>query len=174
MRESDRPVLVARVGAAIGLRGELRLQVFLADATDVGAYGPLTTRGGRTLVVRSQRPLGDKVGWRAVVFDSVADRTAAEALTGEDLFVARERLPTAGADEFYHADLVGLEVARRGGERFGEVVAVHNFGAGDLLEIRSAEGTVLLPFTRDVVPEVDLARRRLVVDPPADAEEVPE
>lgn len=103
-----------------------------------------------------------------VRFKGIADRNAAEALTGLDLFVPRDRLPPAEADEFYHSDLVGLTAVLASGETFGTVVAVQNFGAGDILEIAPPRGpSLMLPFTRAVVPEVDVAGGRLTVVPPA-------
>ena len=95
------------------------------------------------------------------------DRNGAEALKGVELSVARDLLPEPEPDEFYFADLIGMTAERRDGTHFGEVIAVHNYGAGDVLEVRLAEGeTVLLPFTQETVPEIDTARRRLVIEPP--------
>ncbi len=96
----------------------------------------------------------------------VSDRTQAERLRGVRLFLERGQLPEAAEDEFYHADLIGLAVELGTGERIGVVAAVQDFGAGALLEVRHERGSTLLPFTRAVVPRVDLAARRLVVTPP--------
>jgi 16S rRNA processing protein RimM len=155
-------VVLAVVTGAHGTRGEVRLRSF-ATSLD---YGPLErSDGGPPLELLGLRPAKDGLVAR---FAGVNDRNAAEALKGVELSVARERLPEPAEDEFYFADLIGLTAERPDGTPLGEVVAVHNFGAGDVLEVRLAEDgeTVLLPFTRATVPEVDPASRRLVIDPP--------
>jgi len=157
-------VLLGRIGAAHGIAGAVRVKSFTARPESLGAYGALLTVDGRTLAIRSLRPAGTML---VVHFDGIGDRNAAEALAGTDLYVPRNRLPSTGADEYYHADLIGLDAVTVSGERIGKVVAVPNYGAGDLIEIaRDGGGSVLVPFTRAVVPEIDLERRRLVVDPP--------
>lgn len=161
------------MGAAIGLRGEVRVDVFTADPDAIGTYGPLTTVGGRPpLTVKSIRALaGSK---RALRFAGIDDRTAAESLHGLELFIPRDRLPEVEGEEFYHADLVGMRAVTSDGADLGSVQAVHNFGAGDLLEIGTKTHKFYLPFTRQAVPEVRLAERRLIVTPPADTEGEPE
>lgn len=165
---SDR-ICVARIGAAHGLKGDVRLWSFTQDPAAVGRYGPLRTQdGARHFTIESLRPAKDHF---IVRLSGVADRDAADALRNVDLFIARDQLPATANDEFYHADLVGLAAVTTQGEDFGRVVAIHNFGAGDILEIENAAGaeTVMLPFNVAVVPQVDLTGRRIVIDPPVDA-----
>lgn len=160
-------VCVGRIGAAHGTRGEVKLWSFTADPMAIADYGALENEDGtRSFEIETLRP---GKGFLVARFAGVADRTAAEQLRNLDLYVARDRLPAPGPDEFYHADLIGLAVVDRQGASLGTVSAVHNFGAGDLLEVRPARGgmTVMLPFTEAVVPEVDIAGGRLLVDPPA-------
>lgn len=164
MPASDR-ILIARVGAPNGLKGEVRLLPFGDDPEALADYGPLFTADGRSLTLASLRFQGDKLIAR---FAGVADRTGAEKLTGLDLFIDRAALPEPEDDEFYLADLIGLDAVLADGAPFGRIVAVPNFGAGDLLDIAPVGGgqTILIPFTRVCVPEIDLAGRRVVVDPP--------
>lgn len=160
-------VVVAQVGAAHGIRGEVRLKSFTAVATDVAEYGPLTAPDGRTFEIVTARPAGASPDMLIVRFKGVDDRTAARALTNLKLSVPLARLPPAEEDEFYHADLIGLSAVTPEGEPLGVVVAVDNHGAGDILEIAPARGpSLLVPFSRAVVPEVDLHQKRIVVDPP--------
>jgi 16S rRNA processing protein RimM len=157
-------VLVARIGAAQGLRGEVRLWAFTADPLAIRDYGPLEAGDGRRFTIESLRPGKNFLVAR---FAGIGDRNAAEMLRNIDLYVARDRLPATEADEFYHADLIGLSAVTPEGRTLGTVVAVHDFGAGDLIEIRPASGqTVMVPFTAADVPVVDVAGGRLVIDPP--------
>jgi 16S rRNA processing protein RimM len=160
-------VLIAQIGAAQGVRGEVRLKAFTEDPMSVTRYGALETEDGKRFEIDAVRPAKDVLVAR---LKGVADRNAAEALKNLRLYVARERLPKPADDEFYYADLVGLAATTPDGAVFGTVKAVHNFGAGDLLEIEPAGGgaTLLLPFTEATVPAIDLAGRKLVVAPPAD------
>jgi 16S rRNA processing protein RimM len=161
-------VCVARIGAAHGTRGEVRLWTFTADPMAVADYGPLETKdGSATFEIESVRPAKAHLVAR---LKGVSDRNAAEKLVNVDLYVPRERLPPPEEDEFYHADLIGLAAVTPDGRRFGTVVAVHDFGAGDLIEVRpdNASDTVMLPFTEATVPEVDIAGGRIVIDPPQD------
>ena len=164
---SDR-VLIARSGAAHGIKGEVRVKAFTGDPAAIGDYGALEAPDGRTFEIAALRPAAGPASDMLVVrFKGVGDRNAAEALNGIELSVPRDRLPPAGEDEYYHADLVGLAAVRPDGTGIGTVIAVQNYGAGDLLEIAPHRGeTLLVPFTRAVVPEVDLAGGRIVVDPP--------
>ena len=161
-------VLIARIGAAHGIKGEVRVKAYTADPGGIAAYGPLETPDGRAFEVASLRPAAGPASDMLVVkFKGVSDRNAAETLNGLELSVPRDRLPPAEEDEYYHADLIGLEAVTRDGAPLGTVIAVHNYGAGDLLEIAPRRGeTLLVPFTRAVVPEVDLAAGRVFVDPP--------
>jgi 16S rRNA processing protein RimM len=159
-------ICVARIGAAHGLRGEVRLNSFTADPMAVAQYGVLSNADGtRGFEIESCRAAK---GVLIARFKGVADRTTAEALCNVDLYVPRDRLPPPEAGEFYHADLIGLAAVGRDGAAIGTVLAVHDFGAGDILEIAPAGGgpTLLLPFNDAVVPEIDIAGGRLVVVPP--------
>jgi 16S rRNA processing protein RimM len=156
---------VAQIGAPHGVRGEVRLWPFTADAMGLGEYGALQSEDGtRQFEIETLRPVKDHLVAR---LRGIADRDAAEQLRNVKLFVPRSRLRATEADEFYHADLMGLPVFDTHDQQLGTVVAVHNFGAGDLLEVQRAAGhSVLLTFTQAVVPVVDVAGRRIVVDPP--------
>jgi 16S rRNA processing protein RimM len=160
-------ICLGQIGAAHGVRGEVRLRSFTSDPAAIAHYGPLETEDGRIFKIETLRPAKDHFVAR---FSGIGDRNAAEGLANIKLYVPRERLPELkAADEFYHADLIGLCVVDRAGQNLGTVVAVHNFGAGDLIEVRQALGTAtqLLPFDAATVPEIDLAAGRLVVDQPA-------
>jgi len=162
-------VCVARVGAPHGVRGEVKLWSFTADPAAVKTYGPFETEDGRAVEIDALRPAGDCFVAR---LKGVADRDAAAMLRNKDLYVPRERLPAPEDDEFYLADLVGLAVMDRDGKKLGTVMAVHDFGAGPVLEFRPDAGgdTVMLPFTEQIVPVVDVAGGRLMVVPPAETE----
>ncbi len=163
-------ICLGQIGAAHGVRGEVRLHSFTADPQAIAGYGSLETDDGRIFEIESLRPAKNHLVARLA---GITSRSAAEQLTNIKLYVPRERLPApVEADEFYHADLIGLAVVDRAGEKLGTVVAIHNFGAGDLIEVRQAEGepTQLLPFDEATVPEVDLAAGRLVVELPAGRE----
>ena len=155
-------VCVAQIGAPHGVRGEVRLWTFTADPMAVARYAPLQTEDGkRAFEFDAVRPAK---GHLVAKLRGIEDRSAAERLTNIKLFVPRERLPQVEAEEFYHADLVGLTVEDESGNAIGAVIAVHNFGAGDILEVQPPEGgAMLLPFTETVVPEVDIKGGRLVV-----------
>jgi 16S rRNA processing protein RimM len=160
-------VCVGRIGAAHGTRGEVKLWSFTADPMAIADYGALATEDGtRTFTIETLRPAKDFLVARLA---GVADRTAAETLCNLDLYIARDRLPKpTDTDEFYYADLIGLAAVGTDGRELGNVVAVHNFGASDLIEVRPTQGgtTVMLPFTEAIVPVVDVAGGRIVVDPP--------
>ena len=161
-------VCIAQIGAAHGVRGEVRLKPFTADPLGVTRYGALETEDGRTVEIEAARPAKDMLVAR---LKGVSDRNAAEALKNIRLYVPRERLPQPDDDEFYYADLIGLSAVTAQGESYGTVKAVHNFGAGDLLEIEPAAGgaTVMLPFNAATVPTIDIAGRRIIVAPPVEA-----
>jgi 16S rRNA processing protein RimM len=158
-------VCVAAIAGAFGVRGEARVKSFTVDPVAFATYGPLETEdGARRFRVRITRPIPHGFAAR---LDGVATREEAEALKGARLYAPRAALPRLPDDEFYHADLIGLEVVDTGGAALGRVAAVQNFGAGDILEVDRGGGrTLLLPFTRAAVPTVDLAARRLIADPP--------
>jgi 16S rRNA processing protein RimM len=159
-------ICLGQIGAAQGVRGEVRLRSFTSDPAAIAGYGPLETEDGRIFQIESLRPAKN---FFVASLSGIHDRSAAERLTNLKLYVPRERLPEIGEpDEFYHADLIGLAVVDRAGDRLGTVAAIHNFGAGDLIEVRSVAGgkTELLPFNAMTVPEIDIAAGRLVVEAP--------
>ena len=159
-------VCLGQIGAAHGVRGEVRLRSFTSDPAAIADYGPLETEDGRVLEIEALRPAKDHF---VAQLSGIRDRDAASALTNTKLYVPRERLPrTEDPDEFYHADLIGLAAVDRAGKTLGTVVAIHNFGAGDLIEVRPQTGgsTELVQFDLTHVPEVDIASGRIVVHPP--------
>ncbi|MCQ8783689.1 ribosome maturation factor RimM [Mangrovibrevibacter kandeliae] len=161
----EHPVLLGVVGGAHGIRGEVRVNAFTANPADLGAYGPLQDAQGNRFTVASARPQKTVV---VVRFEEVRDRNAAERLNGRELFVDRSVLPPEDEDEFYQADLIGMAVETVAGEPVGTVVAFHDFGAGDLVEIAPERGpTVMIPFSEAAVPEIDDARGVLIVEPVA-------
>lgn len=164
-RGRDRRVCVAQIGAAHGLKGEVRLRSFTQDPPAFAQYGPLETEDRKPLEIESMRP--DKDAF-VIRFRGIADRNAAEALRDVRLYVDRDRLPPADDGEFYHADLVGLVATTTSGELFGDVIGIHNFGAGDIIELKIAGSgeTLMLPFNEKTIPVVDIPGGRIVVDPP--------
>ena len=163
------PICVARIGAAHGVRGAVKLWTFTEDPLAVKRYGPLTTKdGARQFEVTHAREAN---GHLEATLKGIATRDEAERLNGIELYVARDQLPATDEDEYYHADLIGLAAVNAANEPIGRVLAIHNFGAGDIIEIAPAQGaTLLLPFTNAVVPTVDLKGRRVVVELPAEIE----
>lgn len=158
-------VCVAAVATAHGIRGALKLRCFTERPEDVAAYGPVYDRHGRRLF--ELEILGPGPGGVIVTAEGIDDREQALALRGTELFVPRSTLPEPAPDEFYYSDLEGLAVERVDGSRLGLVRAVENFGAGDLIDVIADDGrSIVLPFDRATVPEIDLEHRRLVVDPP--------
>lgn len=163
-------VCVGKVVGAHGVRGQVKLKSFTQTPTDVAAYGPLQDEAGlrRFKVALSGLP---KDGVFVARLEGVADRNAAEALKGVNLYVLRAALPEPEEEEFYYADLIGLRAETEDGELFGTVTAAHDFGAGDVLELRLANGAAgHLPFTRAAVPVVDVKGGRVVVRPPDEIE----
>ena len=164
-------VVLGEFGRAHGLRGEVRLKSFTGDPEAIASYGPLLAGPGRTLALKGVRPApGGAPDLLIARVEGVTTREAAQALNGVRLYLPRDTLPTPDLDdEFLLADLVGLSVETASGEVIGTVVAVPNYGGGDLLEIAPARGpTALLPFTKAFFPVVDLVGRRVVADPPED------
>ena len=158
-------ICVARIGAAHGVRGAVKLWTFTEDPFAVKAYGPLSTKDGtRRFEVEQARAAKDHL---VATFKGVTTREEAERLNGVELYVPREKLPAAEEDEYYHADLIGLAAVTAANEPLGQVIAIHNFGAGDIIEIAPPQGaSMLLPFTNAVVPTVDLAGGRVVIELP--------
>ena len=163
------PICVARIGAAHGVRGAVKLWTFTGDPFAVERYGPLATRDGvRQFEVTSAR---EAKGHLVATLKGIATREEAERLNGLELFIARDKLPATDDDEYYHADLIGLAAVNATDEPLGHVVAIHNFGAGNIIEIAPPQGpTLLLPFTNAVVPSVDLAGGRVVIELPEEIE----
>src|SRR6266581_1119383 len=162
-------ICVARIGAAHGVRGAVKLWTFTEDPLAVKHYGPLVTKdGARQFEVTHVR---EAKGHLVATLKGVATREEAERLNGIELYVARDKLPATDENEYYHADLIGLAAVNATDEPIGRVIAIHNFGAGDIIEIAPPNGaTMLLPFTNAVVPAVDLAGGRVVIELPAEIE----
>ncbi len=157
-------ICVAQIGAAHGIRGEVKLWSFTADPAAVKDYGPLESEDGTLrFEIEAVRPAKDHLVAR---LSGVRDRDAAQRLANVRLYVARERLPATAPEEFYHADLIGLRAESRDGTELATIVGIHDFGAGDLLELRPVglSSTVLMPFTALTVPVVDIAGGRVVID----------
>jgi 16S rRNA processing protein RimM len=167
----DNKLLMGRIGAAHGIKGEVRIQSFTEDPLALASYGPLSTnKPGLTIKILAARTTTNVLVAR---LEGINDRNAAEKLNGVELYVDRALLPDPDDDDdFYHADLIGLKARLADGSEIGEVMAVPNFGAGDLLEIRDPRSgdTYLYPFSKAVVPEVRIAEGYLMIDPPIEAE----
>jgi 16S rRNA processing protein RimM len=162
-------VCVARIGAAHGVRGAVKLWTFTEDPFAVRSYGLLSSKDGKRLFeVATARAAKDHL---VATFKGVTTRDEAERLNGIELYVAREKLPATDEGEYYHTDLIGLAAVTTAGDALGRVLAIHNFGAGDIIEIARPHGpTLLLPFTNAVVPSVDLAAGLVVVQLPNEIE----
>src|SRR3982075_1512694 len=163
------PICVARIGGAHGVRGAVKLWTFTEDPLAVKHYGPLLTKdGARQFEVMHAREAKDHL---VATLKGIATRDEAEKLNGIELYIAREKLPATDDDEYYHADLIGLAAVTSANEPLGRVIAIHNFGAGDIIEIAPPHGTtMMLPFTNAEVPSVDLAIGRVVIKLPAETE----
>ena len=163
MSSAPSPLLcVGHIVAAHGIRGEVRIAAHTADPLAIATYGPLLLKDGRTVKLRKVR-LASK-GVVATLAD-VTDRNAAEALCGQELFLPRAALPEPEDEAYYHADLIGLAVETQDGTPFGTVLAVHDFGAGDVLEIVPPEGdSLMIPFTRAAVPHVNIKTGIIGID----------
>lgn len=169
---TQRDVLLAVVLGAHGLKGEVRVKTFTAEPDALSAYGPLHASDGRLFTLAALRP--GKDGEAIASFAEIGDRDAAEALKGIELFVTRAAFPATAEGEYYHADLVGLNAEDRQGRRIGKVFSVENYGAGDVLVIVTDTGDeILLAFTRDNVPEIDMKMGRLVVAVPEEVDARP-
>lgn len=162
---SEDRVCLGAIAGSYGVRGEVRLKSFCTVPEDVAAYGPLHTEEGQSYEVTLGPAI--KNGFSARL-SGIANKEAADRLRGTRLYVDRALLPETEEDEYYHADLIGLPVHDTGGTLLGHVRAIHDHGAGDLLEVfgPGLTSTILLPFTRAAVPTVDLAQKRIVADPP--------
>ncbi|MFM7334064.1 MAG: ribosome maturation factor RimM [Tabrizicola sp.] len=163
-------ICIGAIAGAFGVSGEVRLKSFCSEPTDIAAYGPLSTEdGSRTFHITLTRPVAGGLGAR---INGITTKEEADALRGTSLFVPRDRLPSLPDDEFYHADLIGLSANDTGGNLIGKITAVYNHGAGDILEISPTghKSALLLPFTLTIVPNVDLAAGRVVVDLPDESD----
>jgi 16S rRNA processing protein RimM len=162
-------VCVARIGVAHGVRGQVKLWTFTEDPFAVTRYGVLWTKDGARQFELTQAR--EAKGFLVATLKGVTSRNDAERLNGVELYVARDKLPATDEDEYYHADLIGLAAVTTAGEALGRVVAIHNFGAGDIIEIAPASGpTMLLPFSNAVVPTVDIAGGHVVIELPDEIE----
>jgi 16S rRNA processing protein RimM len=166
---SGAKICIARIGAPHGVRGAVKLWTFTEDPMAVKRYGPLATKdGGRKFEVANAREAN---GHLVATLKGVATREDAERLNGIELYIPRDKLPATDADEYYHADLIGLAAVNTAFEPIGRVIAIHNFGAGDIIEIAPAHGaTMLLPFTNAVVPTVNLVSGEVVIELPQEIE----
>lgn len=166
MTDAPSPLLcVGQILAAHGIRGEVRILSHTADPLAIAGYGPLLLRDGRTVSLRKARLASKGI---VATLSGITDRTAAEALCGQELFIPRTALPEPEDEEsYYHADLIGLAVSAPDGTTFGTLTAIHDFGAGDMLEILPTGGgeTVLIPFTREAVPVVSPKTGTVCIDP---------
>lgn len=164
-------ICIGVIGGAFGVNGEVRLKSFCAEPTAIADYGPVFTKdGARSFTVKLTRPVSGGLGAR---LSGIKTKEEADALRGVELYVDRAKLPKLPDDEFYHSDLIGLAVLDTGGVGLGRVIAVHNHGAGDILEINGPElakagrkSSLMLPFTLAAVPTVDLGAGRVIVDLP--------
>ena len=161
-------ICVGAIAGAFGVHGEVRLKSFCAEPADIATYAPLTSEdGNRVFTLSLTRAVTGGLGAR---LSGVSTREDAEALRGVTLWAPRSALPSLADDEFYHADLIGLQVVDTGGQPLGRVRAIYDHGAGDILEIVGGKDVLMLPFTRAIVPTVDLTAGRIVADPPGDDE----
>jgi 16S rRNA processing protein RimM len=160
-------ICVARIGAPHGIRGAVKLWTFTEDPLAVMSYGQLKTKdGGRSFEVATAREAKDHL---VATFKGVASREDAERLNGVELYIPRDRLPETDDDEYYHADLIGLAAVTTADAPLGRVIAIHDFGAGTIIEIAPPEGnTLMLPFTNAVVPTVDLKAGKVVIELPGE------
>jgi 16S rRNA processing protein RimM len=171
LRAPDRLILMGVFGAPQGMRGEVRVKSLTGEPSAIGDYGPLTDKDRvRVFTLESLRPLKDDMLVARVA--GVATRDAAEALRNVEIFARRDQLPPPAHDEFYYDDLVGLEAVDAAGGRIGPVVALVNYGAGDVLEIAPAQGgeTLLLPFSKSVARRIDFDTGRIVIERPREVE----
>ena len=163
-------ICVGAISGAFGIKGEVRLKSFCAEPEAIADYAPLWTEdGSRSFTVKVTRSIPGGLSAR---LSGVETKEAADALRGTSLFADRSKLPNLPDDEFYHADLIGLDVLDTGGAKIGTVRAVFNHGAGDILEVFAPgrKSALLLPFTKAIVPTVDLGAGRIIVDPPEETE----
>jgi 16S rRNA processing protein RimM len=164
MSTSDK-VVVGLIAGSFGVKGEVRLKSFCANPEDIANYSPLTGEDGTEYTVKITRQVK---GGYAARLSGIRFKDEADALRGVKLSADRALMPSLPDDEYYYADLIGLDVLDTGGEHMGKIASVDNHGAGDIIEIRGPKlnGSLLLSFTKEIVPTIDLAARRVIVDPP--------
>jgi 16S rRNA processing protein RimM len=171
MSTTTKSILLGKIGAAHGIKGEVRISAYTETPQSIAGYGPLATdRPGLVIEIEAARASKSVIIAR---IKGVRDRNGAEALNGTSLFIERARLPEPeDEDDFYHADLIGLDARLESGVSIGEVIALPNFGAGDLIEIRDPRSgdTFLLPFTRAAVPSIHIGEGFLTISPPLETE----
>ena len=157
------PILLGVVGGAHGIKGEVRIKSLTEDPTDIKAYGPLFDAKGNKYTIRTARIQKNVV---VVTINEISDRNGAELLNGTELFVDRSALPADDEDEFYQSDIVGMAVESVDGAAIGTVIAFHDFGAGEVIEIKPERGSsVMIPFSEAAVPDIDVERRVMLVEP---------
>jgi 16S rRNA processing protein RimM len=164
--QQSRRVLLGQIAGVHGIRGHVLVRTYTAEPSGIANYGPLENKAAnRTFKLKIIRTTDKGV---VAAIDGIADRTAAEGLRGTDLYVLRSQLPAAAVGEYYHHDLIGLKAVSTDGTQLGTVIAVQNYGAGDLLEVQNVgqSQTDLIPMTSDCVPEIDLDRGIAVINPP--------
>jgi 16S rRNA processing protein RimM len=165
-----RDVLLATIIGAQGLKGGVKVKLFTATPKGLARYDVLHTSQGRKLKIAAYQPTRE--GEAVIAFEGIVDRSAAEALKGEKLFIDRAELPEPGEDEFYHADLIGLEARDSEGRVLGKVSGLHNYGASDVIELTRADGdSVLLAFSKQTVPTLNIEAGYIVVAVPEDDED---
>ena len=175
MSQSDR-LLLGVIAGPRGIKGELKVKSFTEIPEDIAAYGPLESKDGeKTFHVKL---IGTSKNLPVIRIKGVSDRNMAEALKGQELYISRDKLPKVlDEDEFYHTDLVGLNVIFADGTHYGEILRLYDFGGGDIVEIKpdgkGAKASVLVPFTKEMVPTVDMTKGHIVIDLPDDFFEVP-
>lgn len=176
MPQSDR-LLLGVIAGPKGIKGEVKVKTFTESPEDIVSYGPLEDKTGTQSYVL--KFVGFSKGMPVVRVKGISDRNQAEAFKGTELYISRDRLPeTESDDEFYHADLIGLDAVFEDGTHFGKILRLFDFGAGDMLEIqpegKSANSAILVPFTLEMVPVVDLDAGQVVLSLSDDFFEVPE
>jgi len=163
VKPPQNPILLGVVGGAHGIKGEVRIKSFTEDPTDIKAYGPLFDAKGNKYTIRTARIQKNVV---VVTINEISDRNGAELLNGTELFVDRSALPEDDEDEFYQSDIVGMAVESVDGAAIGTVIAFHDFGAGEVIEIKPERGSsVMIPFSEAAVPDIDVERRVMIVEP---------
>ena len=148
-----------------GIKGAVRVKSFTEKPESIAEYGTLHDKYGKSFDLQLE---GQSKGALIVSIKGMTTRTQAEVLKGTELFIKRKVLPHTDDEEYYHADLLGLYVYNRDGKKMGVVKAIHNFGAGDIVEVMIAEteNTVLIPFNNNTVPEIDFVKQEMIVEIP--------